>query len=132
MRNNAKVRETTWEYAKDVDGVNTPKPSPALLPDHAAQGLSGLSDAKHGVAVDELDVAELSASPAALDEAHPNKPSIDHSCWGRTPDRGLVIGEHASFLVDPAAEVGESGAQDHMSFQLAPLVEGTAIGEAFG
>ena len=56
-----------------------------LLPEHAAQGVPGLSDAEDGVAVDELDVAELGASPTALDEADPDEPSIDHSCWGRTP-----------------------------------------------
>jgi hypothetical protein len=33
-----------------------------------------------GVAVDELDVAELCAGTAALDEAHPDEPSIDQSC----------------------------------------------------
>jgi hypothetical protein len=95
-------------------------------------GRSGLSDAEDGVAVDKLDVAELGVGTAALDEADPDEPSIDHSCWGRTPDCGLVIGEHTSFLVDPAAEVGRSGAHHYVSFQLAPVVEGTAIGEAFG
>lgn len=96
------------------------------------QFCSGPSDAKDGVAVDELDVAELGAGPAALDEADPDKPSVDHSCWGRTPDCGLVIGEHTSFLVDPAAEIGGTGAHYSVGFQLAPVVEGTAIGEAFG
>ncbi len=32
-RNDAKVRETTCGYAKGVDAVNTPKPSPPLLTD---------------------------------------------------------------------------------------------------
>lgn len=64
--------------------------------------------------------------------ADPNKPSIDHSRWGKAADSGLVIGQHVYFLIDPAAEVRESGAHDDVGFQLAPVVEGTVVGEAFG
>lgn len=74
----------------------------------------------------------LAAGPATLEEADSDKPSIDHSCWGRLADCGLVIGEHVPFLVDPAAEVGGTGSHHDVSFQLAPIIEGTAVGEAYG
>jgi hypothetical protein len=47
-------------------------------------------------------------------------------------DRGLVVGEHGTVLVDPAAEVRGAAAHDDVRLAVAPAVERAAIGEALG
>ena len=70
----AGVEPAAEGHAKNVDGEQRRHGLP-LLPDHAADGVSGLSDAEDGVAVDELDVAELGAA---------QPPWSDLRVWGHT------------------------------------------------
>jgi hypothetical protein len=59
-----------------------------------------------------------------------DEPGADHTRGRRSADRGLVVGEHGPFLVDPAAKPGGSGAGNDVGLAAAAGTGGPGAASA--